>query len=138
MSINYSNFNLARGFKRSYLVLSIIWFSLFFYLAIGEIKPQIKSEVIDKNHDCDYVLERKFFTQVSESYDLYKNAKNKENFLGFTEDKGRPCLAFFELSFIQRLNTQSFYSLSVLSVIPLPLFYILFFIISGFRRDKDN
>ena len=135
MSSNYSNFNLARGFKRTYLVLSIIWFSLFFYLAIGEIKPQIKSEVIDKYFDCDFVLERKFF--LPENYELYENAKNKENFIGFS-DKGRPCSAFFELSFLQRLNTQSFYSLSALSFIPLPLFYILVFIILGFRRDKDN
>lgn len=129
------NINISRGLKRIYLIISIIWFSLISLNSIDTIKPKTYTENIALGLSCNEVQKlNKDSLMSGGSLRAYEAASKEKNFIEFYSIDNQ-CLAIYEMPFFQRLANKNFISFIIFSLIPIPLYMLIIFIINGFRKS---
>ena len=150
--------NISRGLQRIYLVMSALWIFVFLYAAydslpkkIGEytivalksckvtenhwedgLDTKLKSLKLPGNKTLENLTKGKF-----EDYILYSEVLKRKNMgLLTTDDKNKCALVMFN-SLFERWSSQKNHL--VIASLPIPLYFVLLFIVNGFyRKEKSN
>lgn len=121
------NIDIGRGFKRLFLVIAVAWSSFFFYLSYVYLDKPAYFRTISY-YECD---DSRAANRIA-MYEAEQKLKNNDNPYTFTSDGS--CMGWYnDKTLEQRINddVQIYFWLAL---IPVPIYFLLVFIINGFYR----
>ena len=151
--------NFERGTKRIYLLVSIIWFCGYIGIGLSEFKPQ--NTIIPLNQKVDLGIYPTLNDSAKKNYMWYSWSDNSNFFscenweetylekpnyrlfkpqeidkylqLEFKNNRQGICGIEIKRTWIQRLDDMVIFCL-VFSFMPIPFYYLVIFLINGFRE----
>ncbi len=141
------NFN--SGLKRIYLIISILWISVFIYQGFQNFQSQYKTitpiQYVAKDVNCqayfgDALKPVGTFMYKVDGLQLYinKNDLSKSKKIEYVFDTyGGDCALGFKLSFFNRIQYENRIYL-YLAFLPIPLYFLILFIIDGFKQPNTK
>ena len=140
------NINFGKGLKRIYIVASIFWGVFMILATIKELDrtDQTYTRQIGTTKSCDEIRNPGPAEQTGEGLQLniskamidYIQIENRYRDVKVSVEK--PCVISYRMKLLQRLSPD--YSEAYLTIpfglAPIPIYYLLVFLISGFREDK--
>ena len=139
------NINFGKGLKRIYIVASLFWAILMIYVAVNELNlNQIYNKQISYTQSCDEIRNPGPAKQTGEGLQLNISKamidliriENRFRDVKVTVEK--PCKVRYKMKLLQKLNPKNSeaYLYIFLGLAPIPIYYLLIFLIGGFREDK--
>ena len=146
--------DIGRGIQRIYIVLSVVWIVSFLFLAYNTLAPKILDRYKVSENLCEEFqksYETGFDTRIKnlegnsiylwgeglKKYVPYSEVLNRPNEYELYDVRGKECYMREFRSFKQRFKRNDSGLYLLIASAPIPLYFILLFIVRGFRK-KDK
>ena len=146
--------DIGRGIQRIYIVLSVVWIVSFLFLAYNTLPPKILDRYKVSENLCEEFqksYETGFDTRIKnlegnsiylwgeglKKYIPYSEVLNRPNEYELYDVRGKECYMRQFRSFKQRFKRNDSGLYLLIASAPIPLYFILLFIVRGFRK-KDK
>ena len=157
------NIDFGRGIQRIYFILSFGWIVFFGYFLIDGLKISENPAryVVSWHTYCDDInnpnapdSEKKkehqetmkifqgtsFFNITGErpsDKEIYKNVQKDRGFIKFIDGSGTSsCTALVNRNILERTNLREMTPLLSLTILPVPFYFLMLFIIRGFKKKE--